>query len=43
MKGGLAMGRKVEVIDLGDAIVETRQSAPFGTYPDNVMVWSQWY
>jgi hypothetical protein len=37
------MGHKFEVIDYGDAIRETRQYAPFGIYPDNVMVYSAWY
>lgn len=37
------MRTKLEIIDMGDAISETRQSAPFGFYPDNVMGWSQYY
>lgn len=43
MKGELAMGLKLEIIDIGDAIQETKQWAPVGMMWDNAAAWGQWY
>lgn len=37
------MGRKLEIIDYGDAINETKQSAPLSMFIDNAMQFGQWY
>jgi hypothetical protein len=34
------MGRKLEFIDYGNAITETKQTAPYGFYPDNMFGYS---
>ena len=30
---------EVEIVDLGDAAIETRQISPFGHNPDSAYVW----
>jgi hypothetical protein len=40
MKGGIAMICKLEVMDYGDAIKETKQNSLGGHYPDNFVGWS---
>ena len=37
------MRRKIEIIDMGDAIKETKQAAPVGYAFDNMGVWGAWY
>jgi hypothetical protein len=43
MKGGLAMVRKIVIIDYGDAINETRQWSPIVTAIDNASQFGHWY
>ena len=43
MKGGLAMARKLEITDYGDAINETRQWSPIVTAIDNAGQFGHWY
>ena len=37
------MGRKLEIIDMGDAIQETKQQSPIVTAIDNMSQFGHWY